>query len=104
MLLGTGFVDSPQLHCLYGSGNTELTATFVSSTEISCALLAAHTATPQTNKLSLVFVKDGDESNNKLSINHHVGLDVPTAVSAQFSDQLNVISVTFSGIVAISGN
>ena len=101
--LGNGFVDSPQLHCLYGSGETELKATFVSSAEIRCELPSQHTQTPQTNKLSLMFSRS-DDNTKKFSIDHHMGLDVPTVVSAQFSDQLNVIRVTFSGIVALAGN
>ena len=101
--LGSGFVNSPQLHCLYGSGRTELKAIFVSSTEIECELEVQHTQTPQTNKLSIMFARGDDNTNNQLTIDHHVGLDVPTVVSAQFSDQLNVIRVSFNGIVTLAG-
>ena len=101
--LGSGFVDSPQLHCLYGSGKTELKGKFVSSIEIECELKVQHTQTPQTNKLSIMFARGDDNTNNQLTIDHHVGLDVPRVVSAQFSDQLNVIRVSFNGIVTIAG-
>ena len=82
-ITGRGFVATSELKCLYGDLNTELAALFVSSTTIRCALPKHLTEKTGEFEVMISFAAAKRDKNSLLSITHHVGLPLPTLVSAK---------------------
>ena len=93
---GIGFHASPQLQCYYGDKNTPMKTTFISANKIQCSLEAFMTKEPKTSQVFLSFASFDIK---RFSVEHHVGLGVPDIQSARFSEKLNQIIITFTGIV-----
>ena len=83
-ITGTGFVATSDLQCFYGNMKTELDTKFVSSTEIKCELPKRLTRKTGESKVFVSFAasKRGDDKNT-LHATHHVGLPLPTVISAK---------------------
>ena len=90
----SGFVNTPQLQCFYGSLSTPLHTKFIDVTRIECELTPQHTHTPKKYPLLLSFSQYNQEK-HMLRVDHYVGLTRPSTVRARFNNKLNVIKVMF---------
>ena len=100
---GTGFVNSSELACVYGNLKYALTfsATFLSSTSISCFVPAISRSVALNLYLSFVAYERQKQLVNELSKKFYISIDVPTVIKAGFDQRLGAVNILFTNRAAL---